>query len=114
MARAIRKGAGGAFGLLVSDRDDVPELVDVHRFINEWEKTASLDLRHGRTDVIDTYLDHGRVTGGDSDSIAAVAGAILGAAQNENPWPAQWAHRLEPRYRAWIADAANYRLGDPE
>ena len=49
--------AGGAFSMLVHDREDVPELVDVHRFTNEWEKTASLGLRHGRTEVIDTYLD---------------------------------------------------------
>lgn len=33
--------AGGAFGLLTNDRDDVAELVDVHRFIHEWEKRAS-------------------------------------------------------------------------
>ncbi len=43
------------------DRDDAPELVDVHRFTHEWEKTASLSLRHGRTEVIDTYLDHDRI-----------------------------------------------------
>ena len=53
--------AGGAFGLLVHDREDAPELVDVHRFTHEWEKSASLDLRHGRTDIIDTYNDHGRI-----------------------------------------------------
>lgn len=47
--------AGGAFSLLVHDHDDAPELVDVHRFVNPWERTASLALRHGRTDVIDTY-----------------------------------------------------------
>src|SRR5690606_6610759 len=51
--------AGGAFSLLVHDRDDAPELVDVHRFVNVWEKTASLALLHGRTDVIDTYTEHG-------------------------------------------------------
>jgi ATP-dependent exoDNAse (exonuclease V) alpha subunit len=34
--------AGGAFSLLVHDRDDAPELVDVHRFTHAWEKTASL------------------------------------------------------------------------
>ena len=45
--------AGGAFALLAGDRDDAPELIDIHRFTNEWEKTASLDLRHGRTDIID-------------------------------------------------------------
>ena len=36
--------------------DDAPELVDIHRFTNVWEKAASLGLRHGRTEVIDTYL----------------------------------------------------------
>ena len=44
--------AGGAFGLLVGGREDAPELVDVHRFTNEWEKAASLALRHGRTQVM--------------------------------------------------------------
>ncbi len=65
--------AGGAFSLLVHDRDDAPELVDVHRFINEWEKTASLDLRHGRRDAVDTYADHGRITGGDTDTMIDAA-----------------------------------------
>jgi ADP-ribosylglycohydrolase len=74
-------------------------------------------------------LRRATVTNGDSDSIAAVAGAILGALHT-NPqstdwadrldpgyrawinslWPAHWADRLEPRYRAWIAESANYRL----
>lgn len=53
--------AGGAFSLLIHDRDDAPELVDVHRFTHAWEKTASLELRHGRTPVIDTYLAHDRI-----------------------------------------------------
>ncbi|WP_150463014.1 MobF family relaxase [Nesterenkonia ebinurensis] len=65
--------AGGGFGLLVHDRDDAPELEDVHRFVNEWEKTASLGLRHGRTEVIDTYLDHGRITGGEAESMIDTA-----------------------------------------
>ncbi|MFX4288293.1 MobF family relaxase [Zafaria sp. Z1313] len=65
--------AGGAFNLLVSDRDDAPELVDIHRFTNEWEKTASLSLRHGRTDIIDTYLDHQRIHDGDADTITDAA-----------------------------------------
>lgn len=43
---------------MICDRDDSPELVDVHRFTQAWEKTASLELRHGRTLAIDTYLDH--------------------------------------------------------
>ncbi|NUP74401.1 MAG: relaxase domain-containing protein [Sinomonas sp.] len=65
--------AGGAFGLLVSDRVDAPELTDVHRFAHEWEKAASLDLRHGRTEAIDTYTGHGRITGGDAEAMSDAA-----------------------------------------
>ncbi|WP_350353371.1 MobF family relaxase [Microbacterium sp. A8/3-1] len=65
--------ASGAFSLLVHDRDDAPELADVHRFINPWEKTASLGLRHGRTDVIDTYAKHGRVIGGETEGMIDAA-----------------------------------------
>ena len=65
--------AGGAFGLLVGDRDDAPELVDVHRFTNAWEKTASLALRHGRTQVIDTYFDHDRIRDGEAEAMTDAA-----------------------------------------
>jgi hypothetical protein len=65
--------ASGAFSLLVHDRDDAPELVDVHRFVNPWEKTASLGLRHGRTEVIDTYMEHGRVIGGETATMIDAA-----------------------------------------
>jgi conjugative relaxase-like TrwC/TraI family protein len=65
--------AGGAFGLLVHDRDDTPELVDIHRFTNDWEKTASLNLRHGHPDVIDTYADHDRIRGGESEEMIDAA-----------------------------------------
>ncbi|WP_415853405.1 MobF family relaxase [Sinomonas sp. G460-2] len=65
--------AGGAFSLLVHDRDDAPELIDVHRFTNEWEKAASLNLRHGRTEAIDTYIQHGRVHDGDTEAMTDAA-----------------------------------------
>ncbi|WP_087015928.1 MobF family relaxase [Leucobacter sp. 7(1)] len=65
--------ASGAFSLLVHDRDDAPELVDVHRFVNHWEKTASLDLRHGRTEAIDAYADHSRITGGGTEAMINAA-----------------------------------------
>lgn len=65
--------AGGAFGMLVHDRDDVPELTDVHRFTQRWEKLCSLDLRHGRTDAIDTLIDHDRIHGGDQDAMIDAA-----------------------------------------
>jgi ADP-ribosylglycohydrolase len=52
-------------------------------------------------------LRRATVTGGDSDSIAAVAGAILGAV-HDKPWPAEWFDRLEPRYQQWILEAEGY------
>jgi len=65
--------AGGAFGMLVAERDDAPELVDVHRFIHAWEKAASLELRHGRVSALDAYDDHGRIVGGDAEAMADAA-----------------------------------------
>jgi conjugative relaxase-like TrwC/TraI family protein len=65
--------AGGAFPLLVSARPDTPELTEVHRFTHEWEKTASLDLRVGRTEVISTYVRHGRVCEGTSEEMMDAA-----------------------------------------
>ncbi|WP_230953406.1 MobF family relaxase [Propionibacterium freudenreichii] len=59
--------AGGAFAMLVAAREDTPELTDVHRFIHAWEKTASLDLRHGHATAIDTLIDHGRVHGAEKE-----------------------------------------------
>jgi hypothetical protein len=59
--------AGGAFHLLATDRDDTAQLHDVRRFRHEWERAASLDLRHGRADAADTYVEHGRVAGGDRE-----------------------------------------------
>lgn len=65
--------AGGAFSLLVHDRDDAPELVTLHRFTNVWEKTASLGLRHGHTEVIDTYTEHDRIQGGETEAMIDAA-----------------------------------------
>lgn len=65
--------AGGAFGLLAHSRDDVPELVDVHRFTHAWEKTTSLDLRHGRTEAIDSYDEHARIVDGETEAMVDAA-----------------------------------------
>jgi conjugative relaxase-like TrwC/TraI family protein len=65
--------AGGAFTLLASARPDTPELTEVHRFINEWEKNASLDLRSGRTEVIETYVQRDRVREGTTDEMMDAA-----------------------------------------
>ncbi|WP_345188800.1 MobF family relaxase [Microbacterium panaciterrae] len=60
---------GGAFGMLVRGRQDVPELTDVRRFANEWEKAASLGLRHGSTDALDDYRERGRLLDGGSETM---------------------------------------------
>lgn len=57
--------AGGAFSMLVADRELAPELADIRRFRAEWEKAASVELRTGQHTAIDTYLEHHRVHGGD-------------------------------------------------
>lgn len=51
----------------------MPQLVDVHRFRHEWEKTASLGLRQGDPDAIDRYTAHARVSGGTIESMADAA-----------------------------------------
>jgi len=65
--------AGGAFALLVHNRSDAPELIDVHRFTHDWEKEASLALRRGAPESIDLYDVHGRVYGGTTDAMADAA-----------------------------------------
>ena len=65
--------AGGAFTMLVAERADPPELTDIHRFTNGWEKTASLMLRHADPAAIDQYETHGRLIGGDLDQVTAQA-----------------------------------------
>jgi len=62
--------AGGAFRMLVEARSDAPELADVHRFQHAWEKDASLALRSGRLQALDAYGSHGRIGGGDADTMA--------------------------------------------
>ena len=57
--------SGGAFGMIARDLDHTPELFDVRRFHNDWEKESSLGLRLGDLSVIDTYFEHGRVVDGD-------------------------------------------------
>jgi conjugative relaxase-like TrwC/TraI family protein len=71
--------AGGGFSLLVHERADAPELIDVHRFTHEWEKTASLALRRGAPESIDLYDVHGRLHGGTSDEMADAAFDAWGA-----------------------------------
>jgi conjugative relaxase-like TrwC/TraI family protein len=61
-------GRSGMFGHLV-DTFGAVELDRVHRFTNEWERDASLQLRRGDTDVVAVYDQHGRLHGGTANQM---------------------------------------------
>ncbi|WP_216656407.1 MobF family relaxase [Nocardioides marmotae] len=65
--------AGGAFALLVDRRADAPELNEIHRFSNEWEKEASLALSRGDVQVISAYARHKRIREGLTDEMVDAA-----------------------------------------
>ena len=65
--------AGGAFALLVDRRADAPELVEIHRFTNEWEKDASLALSRGDVQAISAYGRHKRIREGVTDEMVDAA-----------------------------------------
>ncbi len=56
--------AGGLFRLLAAETE-AAELTGVRRFHAAWEREASLRLRDGDTTVVEHYLQHGRVVGGE-------------------------------------------------
>jgi ATP-dependent exoDNAse (exonuclease V) alpha subunit len=56
-------GRGGMFGHLVDTLGAV-ELDEVHRFTQEWEKQASLQLRAGDPAALDIYNHQGRIHSG--------------------------------------------------
>ncbi|WP_448071784.1 MobF family relaxase [Georgenia yuyongxinii] len=57
--------AGGAFNMLTQARGgDLARLVEVRRFVHDWEKHASLALRDGDPTAIDAYDSHGRLVEG--------------------------------------------------
>jgi conjugative relaxase-like TrwC/TraI family protein len=64
-------GAGGAFGLLVGDRQCPPELSEARRFTEAWERRASAELRAGSPSGVDAYLRNGRVSEGDKAQVLA-------------------------------------------
>lgn len=54
--------AGGGFSLAVRELGaQAPRLSAIHRFTNDWEAKASLLLRTGRAEALDTYFAQGRV-----------------------------------------------------
>ena len=59
---------GGMFEWLVEHGPAV-ELDRVHWFVQPWERDASLDLRRGRSDVLNVYEWHGRLHRGEPGEV---------------------------------------------
>ncbi|WP_075554368.1 MobF family relaxase [Pseudonocardia sp. Ae505_Ps2] len=66
-------GAGGLFSHLVGTASSVVELQTVHRFAQEWEKAASLQVRAGDTAAVAEYLSRGRLHAGSVEEMEAGA-----------------------------------------
>ncbi len=64
-------GSGGAFSMLVEDREAPPELSEARRFVQAWEREAGAELRAGSPGALDAYLGHGRVAEGNRDEMLA-------------------------------------------
>lgn len=69
--------AGGALSLL-AEQPEALELTSVWRFTAQWEKDASLVLRHVRdedqaSDLIDAYDSHGRIQHGEDEEMGDAA-----------------------------------------
>ncbi|HEV3291226.1 MAG TPA: AAA family ATPase, partial [Streptosporangiaceae bacterium] len=60
--------AGGMFPLL-ADRLGALEIHEVHRFAEQWEKDASLKLRHGDVTAVADYHARGRIHAGREDQV---------------------------------------------
>lgn len=67
---------GGGFGLVARAIEDAPELTDVRRFRYDWEKTATLALRHGDASVLAEYAAHRRLHDA-ADADAALSAVYL-------------------------------------
>jgi conjugative relaxase-like TrwC/TraI family protein len=65
-------GRGGMFDELCRS-SRTHQLATIHRFQQRWEQAASLQLRAGNPEALDAYIDHGRVTEGTFDQLAAEA-----------------------------------------
>jgi hypothetical protein len=65
-------GRGGMFDELCRSVR-THELATIHRFRQPWEQAASLQLRAGNVDALGAYIDHGRVTEGTFEQLAAEA-----------------------------------------
>ncbi|MFN2539007.1 MAG: AAA family ATPase [Mycobacteriales bacterium] len=56
----VINGPGGMLAHLARDGHALA-LTEIHRFTNDWERAASLHLREGQPDALDTYWEHDRL-----------------------------------------------------
>jgi ADP-ribosylglycohydrolase len=84
--------------LAAPDRDRDPCLATGEGWIAEEALVTALHCFLLFPDEPVSALARGAMTSGDSDSIACLAGAFLGAAHGVDVWPSEWAQRIE--YRA--------------
>ncbi|MER7015838.1 MobF family relaxase [Saccharopolyspora sp. NPDC000359] len=118
-------GAGGALGLIARE-NGVFELEQVHRFVEDWEKKASLRLREGDLDVLEEYDRHGRINSGTQEEMrrravlnyvhdVAIKGLSSVLVTATNPEAAEVSAVVQDKLRVhgmvghhWVVD----RLGD--
>jgi len=74
-------GRGGMFAYLVNQHGAV-ELDQVHRFRNDWERKASLQLRTGNPNALADYEQHGRLHGGSAQEMESKITAAWTAARS--------------------------------
>jgi conjugative relaxase-like TrwC/TraI family protein len=66
-------GAGGGLELMARENGTVAVLEEPLRFVEEWEKTASVRLREGDESVISEYTQRGRMHSGTHDDMVTAA-----------------------------------------
>jgi conjugative relaxase-like TrwC/TraI family protein len=66
-------GAGGALELMARENGAVAELEEPLRFVEQWERDASVRLRAGDVSVIAEYTARGRVHGGIREDMVTTA-----------------------------------------
>jgi conjugative relaxase-like TrwC/TraI family protein len=68
--QAVENGGGAS---LVTRRQGYVQLLEPVRFSREWERSASLALREGRTVALADYAEHGRIRAGTAEEILEAA-----------------------------------------
>ena len=94
---------GGGAMMLLADRLGFVQLAEPVRFRAEWERDASLRLRHGDPTALDDYDQHGRIRGAPPDeamdqAVKAYVGSYL-AGHDVTLHAADWARCREVSIR---------------